>query len=139
VLEIFALSRWADRHTDPETTYDKDIILLGDMNIPAMRADESTYKALIKFGMQPLDYLTKTGGSNIGNDRTYDQMTFAPGTIAGRIVNQGVFDFDNGVFRGLWKQLSSDLSEQKAVSKFNAHVKHHFSDHRPIWVQLNIE
>ncbi len=138
VLEIFALSRWASRHTEPETTYDQDIILLGDMNVPNMQPDESTYKALLKFGMQPLEYLTKTGGSNIGNDKTYDQMTFAPGSIGDRIVGKGVFDFDNGVFRDLWKQLDADLPKRRATSKFNAHVKHHFSDHRPVWVELDI-
>ena len=26
----------------------------------------------------------------------------------------------------------------KALKKFNAHVKHHLSDHRPLWVQLDV-
>ena len=78
VLEVYALSKWAGRRANLKATYDRDIILLGDMNVPAMAPDESTYKALVAFGFQPLDYTTKTGGSNLGNDKTYDQMALLP-------------------------------------------------------------
>lgn len=138
VLEIYALARWADRRRNRSATYDRDIILLGDMNVPAMESDDSTYKALIKFGFLPVDYTTKTGGSNLGNNKTYDQMAFAPGSIKYRIKNQGVFDFDKAVFARLWEKLSQELSPKKTVSKFNAHVKHHISDHRPLWVEMDI-
>lgn len=138
VLEIFALAKWADRCSNKDTTYDKDIILLGDMNVPNMSKDESTLKALIKFGYKPVDYVTKTAGSNLGNDKTYDQMAFAPTGLKNKITNQGVFDFDNAIFKDLWKKLSSELSSKKATSKFNSHVKHHFSDHRPLWVELDV-
>jgi len=138
VLEIYALSKWADRRFDKDTVYDKDIILLGDMNVPAMSETESTYKALIKFGWKTLDYVTRTAGSNLGNDKTYDQMVFAPGDIAQRITNFGVFDYDNAVFRDEWNTLESNYRRSAAISKFNALVKHHISDHRPIWIELNV-
>jgi endonuclease/exonuclease/phosphatase family metal-dependent hydrolase len=138
VLEIYALSRWADRRANKDSTYDKNIILLGDMNVPTMDSTESTYKALIKFGWQPTDYTTRTGGSNIGNDKTYDQMIFAPGNLNERIKDQGVFDFDKAVFRSLWRHINGQFSPSKAVGKFNMHVKHHISDHRPLWVKLDI-
>jgi len=138
VLEIYAMSRWADRRFDKDSTYDKDIILLGDMNVPAMNQRDSTYKALVRFGWKPLEYVSKTGGSNLGNDKSYDQMVFAPGTIGGRVLNFGIFDFDNAVFRPLWNLISSDLPHTRAVSLFNRHVRHHLSDHRPLWIELNI-
>ena len=72
VLEIFALARWASRCEDPDKTYDTDILLLGDMNIPYMKPTESTYKALVKFGMKPVAYMSKTGGTNLIGDKTYD-------------------------------------------------------------------
>ena len=102
-----------------------------------MAPDESTYKALVAFGFQPLDYTTKTGGSNLGNDKTYDQMAFAPGGMIRRIKNHGIFDFDNAVFRSLWTRLAAEHSRSRAISKFNAHVKFHLSDHRPLWVELD--
>lgn len=138
VLEIYALSRWADRRRNKRTAYDKDIVLLGDMNVPAMDSKESTYKALIRFGWKPVDWVSKTAGSNLGNDKTYDQMAFAPGRIGNRIKDRGVFDFDNSVFKSLWKDLTARLPGSKAIPKFNRHVKHHISDHRPLWVELDI-
>lgn len=138
VLEIYTLSRWANQRFKKHTTYRKNIILLGDMNVPAMDPKESTFKALVRFGWESVNYTTKTGGSNLGNDKTYDQMTIAPGTIGNRIVDSGVFDFDKVVFRTLWNKLTQNGTKatQKAIGKFNAYVKHHFSDHRPLWVQL---
>jgi len=141
VLEIFALSRWADRRFDSSTAYDKDIIILGDMNVPVMEKNEATYKALVKFGwlpLQPVQYASKTGGSNLGNDKTYDQMLFAPGGTQHRVKDQGIFDFDKAIFRPLWNKLEGQMSKGKAIKKFNAHVKHHISDHRPLWVQLDV-
>ncbi len=141
VLEIYTLSRWADGRFKKRTVYNRNIVLLGDMNVPAMDPKESTYKALVKFGWQSVDYVTKTGGSNLGNDKTYDQMTIAPGTIGNRIVDSGVFDFDKVVFRSLWNRLTENGNKvnQKAIGRFNAYVKHHFSDHRPLWVQLRTD
>lgn len=136
VLEIFTLSKWANSRLGKPTQYDKDIVLLGDMNVPAMEPNESTYKALVKFGWKPIVHGTRTGGSNLGNDKTYDQMVFAPGSIGNRVTASDVFDFDNAIFRPLWDQLDSTLSPRKAVGLFNRHVKHHISDHRPVWVQL---
>lgn len=139
VLEIFALSRWASKRKDSDKTFDTDIILLGDMNVPAMEPEESTYKALIKFGMQPINYRTRTGGSNIRNNRTYDQVTFAPGTIEDKVLKCDVFDFDNAIFASLWKKIEAKYSsERKRNSEFNKHVQHHISDHRPVWIELNI-
>ncbi|MEE9234096.1 MAG: endonuclease/exonuclease/phosphatase family protein [Candidatus Acidoferrales bacterium] len=155
VLEIYALSRWADRRFERETTYDKDIVLLGDMNVPKRDKKDSAYKALTAFQWNPINYLEKkegpvlgtekdaklisqVGGSNLGNDKTYDQMVFAPGAggLTPRIQAFGIFDFDNAIFQPLWKELRQKLSHGRAAGKFRAHVKHHLSDHRPLWLQL---
>ncbi|MFQ6023712.1 MAG: endonuclease/exonuclease/phosphatase family protein [Acidiferrobacterales bacterium] len=138
VLEIYALARWADRRFNKDTAYNKEIVLLGDMNVPTMDEKESTYRALMEFGWKPVDYVTKTGGSNLGNDKTYDQMVFAPGSMKGRMKDSGVFDFDNAIFKPLWDKLTNELPKSKAVGLFNRHVKHHISDHRPLWIQLDI-
>jgi len=138
VLEIYALSKWANSRFKKRTTYDKDIVLLGDMNVPAMDPGESTYKALTKFGWKPVDYVTRTAGSNLGNDKTYDQLVFAPGSVGNKVKSHGVFDFDNAVFKTLWNRLESELPRSRAIGLFNRHVKHHFSDHRPLWVELDV-
>ena len=139
VLEIFALTKWADRRVNRTATYDRDIILTGDMNVPAMTEEDPAYNALTAFGFLPLDYnVSKVGGSNLGNNKTYDQMVFAPGSISRRIKDQGIFDFDNAIFKSKWAQLERTLSRSKAISTFARHVKYHISDHRPLWAELDI-
>ncbi len=138
VLEIVALSKWADGRYNATAAYDKDIVLIGDMNVPAMDPDESTYKEFVRFGWQPVQFVTKIGGTNLGNDKTYDQMAFAPDSIQALIKDMGVFDFDKAVFTDLWDDLEATLSKSKAIAQFNRHVKHHLSDHRPLWVQLDV-
>lgn len=143
VLEIFALSKWADRRANRKASYDRDIILTGDMNVPSMTPGEDAYEALIDFGFKPVDFTSKIGGSNLGNDKTYDQMAFAPGAIDRRIRDYGVFDFDNAVFAPLWAKLEKryakgELTRTRMISLFTRHVKHHISDHRPLWTELDI-
>ena len=148
VLEIFALAKWAKRVSSGKNAWDRDIILLGDMNIPNMEKNEATIKALKSFGWSSLDYvsnqtignqptqLSHVGGTNLGNDKTYDQIAFAPSSLSGKISSSGVFDFDNAVFRSKWDDLSDELSPRKATSMFARYVKFHISDHRPLWVEL---
>ena len=142
VLEICALARWASRRTDPAKTYDQDIVLLGDMNVPRMEDAESTYKALTSYGAEPvrlLENLERTGGTNINNNRSYDQLAFVPGRIGKKVLDHGVFDFDNAVFKDRWNTICSEISaNKKRITRFNGYVKYYLSDHRLIWVQLDV-
>lgn len=142
VLEICALAKWASRRTDLAKTYDQDIVLLGDMNVPRMDDAESTYQALTSYGAVPvrlLENLERTGGTNINNDRSYDQLAFVPGRICGKVLDQGVFDFDNAAFKDRWDSICSEISSnKKRITRFNSYVKHYLSDHRVIWVQLDV-
>lgn len=138
VLEIVALAKWADGRFTGTTAYDKRIVLLGDLNVPAMDPKESTYKELVRYGWQPVPWVTKTGGTNLGNNKTYDQMVFAPNTLQSKMTAMGVFDFDKAIFSDLWDSLAQTMTKSKAVGRFNRHVKHHISDHRPLWVELAI-
>lgn len=148
VLEIFALARWASRVSSGGNAWDRDIVLLGDMNVPNMDHNESTIKALKKFGWQSLDYrsdetigtdpaaLSHVGGTNLGNDKTYDQIAMSPTSLSGKVSKFGVFDFDNAIFGEKWQALEEDMSRGKAISMFARYMKFHISDHRPLWMQL---
>jgi len=148
VLEIFALAKWADRVSKGGNAWDRDIILLGDMNIPNMEQNESTIRALKEFGWQSLDYvsnqtigtdptqLSHVGGTNLGNDKTYDQIAFAPTALNQRISSYGVFDFDNAIFRTKWDEIAAENGFGASVRAFSKYVKYYISDHRPLWVQL---
>jgi Endonuclease/Exonuclease/phosphatase family. len=147
VLEIYALAKWAKKRSAGGNAWDKDIVLLGDMNIPNMENNEATLKALEEFSWKAVELygdtnlattenLTRIGGSNLGNDKTYDQIAFAPTSLKNRITNTGVFDFDSAVFASTWKKLAASNSHAKAVKGFNAYLRYYISDHRPIWVEL---
>lgn len=148
VLEIYALARWAERVNSGDNAWDRDIILLGDMNVPNMEKNESTIKALQQFGWRSVDYvsnqtigvhetqLSHIGGTNLGNDKTYDQIAFAPSSLGNRVSSFGVFDFDNAIFRRKWEEIAKNTTHGKAVRLFSKYVKYHISDHRPLWIQL---
>ena len=137
VLEIFALAKWAKKRQQRPTTYDRDIILLGDMNVPQMDDDDAAYAALKRSGLRPLNYHSKTGGSNLDGSKTYDQIAITPTLAQRERFPYGVFDFDNAVFAAKWNALVEQFGEEDANPKFNPYVKFHISDHRPIWMQLD--
>ena len=147
VLEIFALARWANNRSAGGNAWDKDIVLLGDMNVPNMSDNEATINALQQFSWRAIDLyadsglaqttsLTRIGGSNLGNDKTYDQIAFAPTGLRDRVVSYGVFDFDAAVFAGKWESLAKSNTHAQAVKQFNPYLRHYLSDHRPVWVEL---
>ena len=146
VLEIFALAKWAKDRSSGGNAWDKDIVLLGDMNVPNMSDNEATINALQQFSWRAIDLfesgeastnsLTRIGGSNLGNDKTYDQIAFAPTALRNRVTTYGVFDFDAAVFNAKWNSLANANTHAKAVKKFNSYLRHYLSDHRPVWVEI---
>jgi len=137
VLEVYTLGKWAASRARRSTTYDRDIILLGDMNVPEMSTDDAAYKALLKSGLQPLQAHSKAGGSNLDGSKTYDQLAITPGAVKKRTLGYDVFDFDNAVFRNKWEELEQKHGAKGANPKFNKYVKFHISDHRPLWMELD--
>ena len=139
VLEIFMLGKWAKSRAGGKTTYDRDIILVGDMNVPEMSGDDAAYQALLRSGLRPLDVHSKAGGSNLDGSKTYDQLAITPGVAKARTLEYDVFDFDNAVFKAKWDELEQKYGTKDANPKFNKYVKFHLSDHRPLWMQLNTQ
>jgi len=139
VLEVYMLGKWAGARARGTTTYDRDIILLGDMNVPEMSDDDPAYQALLKSGLKPLDVHSKAGGSNLDGSKTYDQLAITPGAVKTRTLGYDVFDFDNAVFKAKWDELEQKHGTKGANPKFNKYVKFHISDHRPLWMQLITE
>jgi len=137
VLEIYMLGKWAKSRAGSKTTYDRDIILLGDMNVPEMSDDDAAYQALLKSGLSPLDAHSKAGGSNLDGSKTYDQLAITPGAVKARTLGYDVFDFDNALFKNTWDELEQKHGAKNANPKFNKYVKFHISDHRPLWMELD--
>ena len=65
-------------------------------------------------------------------------MAISPGSVENKVTGYGVFDFERPLFSDLWDELHEKLSPSKAVSKWNRYVKAYISDHRPLWIELDI-
>jgi hypothetical protein len=65
-------------------------------------------------------------GSSIAEDAHYDQIAFFPGPTQDQFTgNSGVFDYDGGLFRALYRN--------RGLKDFLAYCRYYVSDHRPLW------
>ena len=124
-LETYAISRYADLTGNSKYAFSKNIIALGDFNLPMVQKGDLIYKALLTRGLKLPKHSSKVY-SNIANDKMYDQIAFLP-SLKSKIQSNGTFDFDSAIFPDLW---------QDSKSKFKSYLKYYISDHRPIWMQL---
>jgi len=127
-LEAYAIGRYADLRNKSKNAFTKNIIALGDFNIPKIEKGDVVYDALLKRGLKLPDHSTKVY-SNISNDKMYDQIAFLP-SIKSKIEKFGVFDFDTKIFPDLW--------QNETPVNFRAYLRYYLSDHRPLWMQLDL-
>lgn len=129
-LEAFALSRWADQRHKAPGAYSNNILVLGDLNLPIRDESSTVYKAL-KAKRLILPEHSTSMGSNLAGDKEYDQVAFHSGGMQDAYAGKsGVFDFDHTPFFGDAWNVGPEY--------FNATVKYHISDHRPLWAQFTI-
>jgi endonuclease/exonuclease/phosphatase family metal-dependent hydrolase len=127
-LETLAVARWADQRRRSAFVPIKDIVVMGDFNLPKITPGDPIFDALTSRGLR-LPMHTAQVGSNLAGDRYYDQIGFFDSSRLVGGVN--VFDFDGAVFPTLW--------QTRSRADFNAYVRYYLSDHRPVWCQLRIE
>ena len=137
VLEAYTLGKWAKSRASRSTSaYDKNIIIMGEMNVPAMSNDDAAYQALLKSGLKPIDAISRIGRPDQDKIKNYHQLAITSPSVPERTLGYGVFDFDNAVFSDSWTVLNRQFGSKTALAKFNKYVKSHISDHRPIWMEL---
>lgn len=126
-LETFAVARWADLRAKSAFSFTRNIIALGDFNMPRAEPGDAIFRALTAKGLELPGHSTRVA-SSIANDSQYDQIAFLPGATKEAFTGKkGVFDFDAVVFHDLW---------QRSPKDFRAFVRYHLSDHRPMWLEL---
>ena len=140
-LETFAVARWADQRRRSKNSYCRDVIALGDFNLPKKDLSDRVFQALTRKGLKLPEHTTKVG-SSLSGDEHYDQIAFHPGETAGDYTGvSGVFDYDTRLFARLWKPVelaTSAKAKRKARSRFWAYCRYYISDHRPLWAQFRI-
>ncbi len=129
-LEAYCVGRWAELRGKSKYSFNgiKNVFALGDFNLPMLDENNKIYKALVARGLQLPIHTTKIY-SNISDDKMYDQIAFLPDSKT-RIKSQGVFPFDNAAF--------ADIYNSRTKAEFKGYIKYYLSDHRPMWMELDI-
>lgn len=127
--ELEQLAKWVSGFQKDEYRVDRDVIALGDFNIPSFGSD--LYHAVSQYGLSaPASILTLDHGSNLQKNKRYDQILHHP-TITGSVFSKhgGVVDF--------YKSSHESFKPYKDLTKTK--FTYELSDHLPIWVQLNLD
>lgn len=125
-LEAYAIARWCDLRRQDTHRYTRDILAVGDFNLPKKEPGDPVYDALTKRGLQLPPHQTSIP-TNVSGDKDYDQIAVVPG-LKQRLEALGVFDFDGALFAELW--------DPPQTSYWRTCAKYYVSDHRPLWAQL---
>jgi len=140
ISEVYYLANWAREQQKAKKAanlYEKNVILIGDMNIPRMKSTDAVYRALTRRGMKPVQYSTQAG-TTIQEFNTFDQIVFTNDAFKTVKINgqeSVVVDFDNFIFPDLWKQTETGA---RTLAQFKAWTRFAVSDHRPIFIRLRV-
>ena len=127
VLELEHIADWVETRRKSKYVIDKDIILMGDFNIPKFK--DKYYRAITKHGLAvPKPLLGVPGGTNIKGTARYDQIFYYPQHTGSVFTDTGgAVDFLAGNHRPLFPDL-----------KENAFT-YQLSDHLPLWIMVKTE
>ena len=127
--ELEELANWVKSYQKDEYRVDRDVILMGDFNIPSFTS--KLYKAISKYGLQaPKTILQSSFGSNLAANKRYDQILHHPTQSGSVFTDQGgVLDF--------YKGDHTTMLPYQTLTKVK--YAYELSDHLPLWVQVNID
>lgn len=130
VPELQMLADWIDKRRKEQFVEDKDIILVGDFNIPS--TTDATYKAITSKGLRLPKALLKPDegfGSNLEKNKRYDQILHYP--VYGELFSNkgGLLDFYEGSHAPLYPGESMKKLE----------FTYELSDHLPLWIQIKTD
>jgi endonuclease/exonuclease/phosphatase family metal-dependent hydrolase len=122
--ELESVADWVDLKRQEKTRVDKDMIVIGDFNIET----PEQLAALTGKGLQiPAVLKAKTYGTNLAQDKHYDQILHYAVYPQSFSNQAGVLDFYTGGIKDLFPAMDK--------LKFTFQM----SDHLPLWMQVNID
>ncbi len=127
-LEAYAIARWCDLRRGDQHVWTRNILAVGDFNLPEAQPGDPIFDALTRRGLRVPPHTTRIP-TNVSGTADYDQITVTPGLMT-RINDIGVFDFDGAIFPGLYNPPN--------VGYWRTCAKYYISDHRPLWIQFSL-
>lgn len=128
IKPLTLLAQWVEKRRKEPYAADKDIILMGDFNIP--KVGDPLYEAITSKGLKaPKALITSELGSNLAKNKRYDQILHYPKESKSFTNEAGVLDFYTGGIRKLYPK---DTLTKKAFT-------YELSDHLPLWIQIDID
>lgn len=127
--ELELLADWIEGKRRDKFAEDKDIIVMGDFNIPSL--SDPMFAAISKHGLEiPQALLGLSHGTNLAKDKRYDQILHYPGyaqnfTNAGGVVDYFVND--------------ASIKELFPGRMTRTQFTYQLSDHLPLWMQINTD
>lgn len=133
--ELSLLAEWVDAFRKREKALDKDLIVVGDFNIPTRKSP--LFKAITAKGLEiPKALLNDEFGSNLEKNKRYDQILQYPSEIYPESFAGvgGILDFH------IKDELITELFP-KPKFRTMTKLKYTFelSDHLPLWIQIKTD
>jgi len=126
--ELGLLADYVLARTIKDTAIDRDLIVMGDFNIPSL--DSPLYKAVTKRGLVMPASLAGITGSNLARNKRYDQILHNP-VYTKSITNKGgCLDFIGDGWGALYPE---------AKSAFDDDFTYQLSDHLPLWIMIDTD
>lgn len=113
----------------------ENLVLLGDFNI--FSVSDTTYDALRKNKFVVPAALQKLPGSNVKQDKFYDQIAFFKETRGITCESAGVFNFYDHVFND--PAVFKGTKAVPATAKFDQWRTYQMSDHLIMWAEFNVD
>lgn len=127
--ELEMLADWVEDRRQETHVVDKDLMLMGDFNIPSRRS--SLYRAITKHGLEMPKSLAGTEhGSNLARDKRYDQILHYRQHTDVFTTFGGVLDFYHDDWRALFPAQHYPDMDKTAFT-------YELSDHLPLWVHID--
>lgn len=123
------LSDWIEQRRKSAHIVHKDIIVMGDFNIP--KVGDKLYKAITKHGLEMPESLKGDHGSNLAKNKRYDQILYYRTQNKKFNDKGGIVDFYKNDWRSLYTEEHFPTMNKR---KFTFQM----SDHLPLWVQLDV-
>ena len=117
----------------------ENFIVLGDFNI--FQRSDATLHALERGGFRVPDELRELPGSNVKQDRHYDQIaTLAQTRRFGTTSRAGIFDFYKSVYRNIDQSAyAAEMRKQKTKESYQQWRTYQMSDHFVMWLELKTD